>query len=564
MFTTECTYHIAYQPFAGFVANTAYANISIRWLICNCILTALKCVDRLIHTHLLDLLDREIEFLSSIDESDAQKKAQLHQFFGEHTEFPTLLDTVETLRSAEKVARNYRRDDKASVSTPSSLHRRTQSTPPAALVEIDFDLSIDDPIEEDYSGQGWYSGRNSPSPPPSPPSSQPTLQSAGDSSSPQHQAGHRRNNSTGGIGIPALPLNNERRRNSSNKYSASKGNKDSSLFRLIVTLQLCLVRIEEANSVLCNGKARAAKRVEGRPRSVSFSLRNRFSRSSSIISTGSDDDIKLSSSDDSETSQILSSSSESRSGKRPLMLVLAAGITFGGSYLLTSSSSKQRETTTNQEHVKLLTTVGKAAATVVTASFIRKRWRILTMNARVANSSCAIEEWIFGWIVLVNNNKHSTDDTVGYKQQLNAPRKSLLWYSNGSIRFQLIKRGMDLLYASIGKAIEITRGEEAATKTSVSDHTHPSSGLWTYVVASLAASYYNVIGPATKSASSIANLPSSVIHSAWGMVSLPAVKKASLEATRILKGASIADNIEICGGEYCCVCNDLLVQRAED
>jgi hypothetical protein len=106
---------------------------------------------------------------------------------------------------------------------------------------------------------------------------------------------------------------------------------------------------------------------------------------------------------------------------------------------------------------------------------------------------------------------------------------------------------MDLLYASIGKAIEITRGHEAV-ESSVS--TSKSSSLWTYVVASLTASYYNVIGPAAKSASSLATAPSSVIRNVWGMVSLPAVKKASLEATRILKGAAIADRIEMCGGEY--------------
>ena len=106
---------------------------------------------------------------------------------------------------------------------------------------------------------------------------------------------------------------------------------------------------------------------------------------------------------------------------------------------------------------------------------------------------------------------------------------------------------MDLLYASIGKAVEITRGPQDDTESSTTNS--KSTGLWTYVVASLAASYYNVIGPAAKSASSLANAPSSVIQDAWGLVSLPAVKKASLEATRILKGAAIADRIEICGGK---------------
>jgi hypothetical protein len=38
-----------------------------------------------------------------------------------------------------------------------------------------------------------------------------------------------------------------------------------------------------------------------------------------------------------------------------------------------------------------------------------------------------------------------------------------------------------------------------------------------------------------------------VIQNAWGIVSLRGVKTASLEATRILKGAAIAGRIEICG-----------------
>jgi hypothetical protein len=105
-----------------------------------------------------------------------------------------------------------------------------------------------------------------------------------------------------------------------------------------------------------------------------------------------------------------------------------------------------------------------------------------------------------------------------------------------------MKRGMNLLYASIGKAVEITKGREISESSR-------SSGLWTFVVASLAASYYNCIGPAAASASALANSPSSVIQNAWGMVSFPAVKKASLEATRILKGAAIADRVEICGGK---------------
>ncbi|KAL9181884.1 hypothetical protein ACHAXT_012227 [Thalassiosira profunda] len=486
---------------------------------------ALKCVDRLIHTHLLDLLDREMEFLSSINENDLQKKAQLHQFFGEHTEFPALMDTVKTLRSVERVAREYRLDsrDIATAGFDGTAHRRSHSTPPSVLQAAI--LSIDDPIEDEHSEvEGWYfggGGRRSPSPPP--------LQSAGESSPP---GTHRRAMSAAGVaGFPAFPAASDpsspMKHSRSNKYCPSKSEKDSSLFRLIVTLQLCLVRIEEANSILCKGKARATTTCVERLRSGSFNADSTvYGRKDSY------DVLDVSVSEDSEASQAPLEPERGQS-KRASKALAVTGVVVGGALLVSSQSKRDR-----LEQVKLLQNASKIAAGVATASFVRNRWRTLCMNARVANSADALEDWIFGWICLGNN------DQSGYKQHL-VPRKSMVWFSVGSIRFQLMKRGMDLLYASIGKAIELTRGQDA-NETAVTSCKSPSS-LWTYVVASLAASYYNVIGPAAKSASSLASAPSSVIQNAWGMVSLPAVKTASLEATRILKGAAIAERIEICG-----------------
>ena len=513
---------------------------------------------------MLDLLDREMEYLSSINENDPQKKAKIHQFFGEHTEFPTLMDTVETLQCAERVARDYRRSNTSTAAvgfdgidsnTNNSMHRRLHSTPPSVLSGGDF-LSIDDPVEENEA-QGWYCGKRSPSPPPL----QPLAQSAGDSSPPQSSS-HRRNFSTGGIDImPSLPTfqtgggpSSPKKHSRSNRYCPSRSNKDSSLFRLIVTLQLCLVRIEEANTVLCNGSACAPARAKGRPRSVSFQSKNSgfVPRSSSNVSSSSYW-IKASNSDDSSelSTQSIHHSSSSELGSRERSdwrrskLLAVVTLSLGGTYYLTTST-KSNETSLHNS--KFFAIASKSAAVIYSASYIRKRWRILTMNARIADSSYAIEEWIFSWICLVNTNKETSTD-AGYKQLI-APRKSLLWYSNGSIRFQLMKRGMDLLYASIGKAIEITRGGpgQLATESELSlSETKSSSSLWTYVVASLAASYYNVIGPAAKSSQSVATLSSSVIQNAWGMVSLPAIKAVSLEATRILKGAAIADRLEICG-----------------
>jgi acetyl esterase/lipase len=186
---------------------------------------------------------------------------------------------------------------------------------------------------------------------------------------------------------------------------------------------------------------------------------------------------------------------------------------------------------------------------MTTAYYIRKRWRIFCINARIADTATVTENWIFNWICLVNNNNNNNDGPDARQQQQQqlrtisrSSRTKNLWYSNGRIRFQLIKRGMDIWYATVGKAVELTNGGHE-----ISDPSWNQKTIWTYVVASLAASYYNCVGPTAASALALANSPSSVIQEAWGVVSMPAVKRASLEATRILKGAAIADRVDICG-----------------
>lgn len=416
---------------------------------------ALKCVDRLVHTHLLDLLDREMEYLSSINEDDVQRRERLRQFFGEHGtgEFPTLMDTVRTLKAAGGVAREYRiQDDRLRCSAGMGMgvsHKRMYSTPPSILSEVPL-LGVDEPVEvEDYYAQGWYysgggakgksassnkhfpslddpvevedyaqawhsgGGRRTPSPPPPPPpSSNLHQQSAGDSSPPSAHA-HRRALSTGGIGIPALSSPSNGGVGGRNAYAPTRSAKDSSLFRLIVTLQLCLVRIEEANSVLCGGRARAAVRCAGgRSRSASFQASDSFDIDLRQFRSGSFDEIGRSYSEDNEPAHPPTVEvEESESWKRQRALLALAGIAAGGATIVLSSRSKR----SSREQVQIAKVAGKAVVGVSAASFVRKRWRILTMNARVANSADAIEEWIFGWICLGNSDS-------GYKQLL-APRK---------------------------------------------------------------------------------------------------------------------------------------------
>lgn len=97
---------------------------------------------------------------------------------------------------------------------------------------------------------------------------------------------------------------------------------------------------------------------------------------------------------------------------------------------------------------------------------------------------------------------------------------------------------MDTLYASVGTAIKVTK----YSKTN-------KSSIMLPITAAAAASYYAITGASGKSAEYVSSSSESsdVIRNAWGVVSLPAVKTLSLQASRLLKGAAIAERIRICG-----------------
>mmetsp|Transcript_19278 Transcript_19278/g.43477 ORF Transcript_19278/g.43477 Transcript_19278/m.43477 type:complete len:874 (-) Transcript_19278:1776-4397(-) len=476
---------------------------------------ALKCVDRLIHAHVLDLLDREMEYLSSIIENDSSKREKIMAFFGEAQDFPTLMNTARTLREAERVANEYRKKESRSAYTASQFEKKSHRSTPIVF-------GVDDNIEDGYSVEGWYSG-----------AARVHQQSDGDIS-PIITKEHRRN-STDAMVPNQTPLSPTKHRG---VCISSRSEEDSSLFRLVVTLQLCLVRIEEANAILCKGRAKPTD-DSGPPR--------RF-RTDSITC-----DIEKAASVDSDASSEVSSAEFDQRTRNKIGyggLIFAAGLA-GGTLVL---SSRNRRTT----QVKLVS-AGRTLSCLAVISFVRKRWRIICMNARIANSAEVAEDWILSWILLVNKTG-STDKFIPSRKvrrvlplTLNLLLRSsnpqlpqpVIWYSNASIRYQLMKRGMDLLYASVGKAIELTRGKTAQKEDSPEGS--KSSSLWTYVVASMAASYYNIIGPGHKSLQVQAMASSTLIQGAWGLVSLSGVKRASLEATRILKGASIAECIEVHG-----------------
>lgn len=129
-----------------------------------------------------------------------------------------------------------------------------------------------------------------------------------------------------------------------------------------------------------------------------------------------------------------------------------------------------------------------------------------------------------------------------FLHRYSARRQSSLWHSEGEIRFLLLKRAMDLYYASIGTAVKATRTEDGDAKEGWTGWKLP-------MAAAAAASYYSFFGtnPSKRALEAVASSSMDLIQYAWGMVSLPAVKQLSLQASRLLKGAAIAERITLCG-----------------
>jgi hypothetical protein len=97
---------------------------------------------------------------------------------------------------------------------------------------------------------------------------------------------------------------------------------------------------------------------------------------------------------------------------------------------------------------------------------------------------------------------------------------------------------MDIFYASVGTAVDAFH---------TTDETQQSAS-WQIPLASAAvASFYALTGGSERASQAIKSSAKDLIQNAWGMVSLPAIKRLSLEASKLLKGAAVADRIDIAG-----------------
>uniref|UniRef100_A0A7S1FX13 Alpha/beta hydrolase fold-3 domain-containing protein n=1 Tax=Corethron hystrix TaxID=216773 RepID=A0A7S1FX13_9STRA len=240
---------------------------------------------------------------------------------------------------------------------------------------------------------------------------------------------------------------------------------------------------------------------------------------------------------------------------------------IGGSVFLTINHSKKMSP---QDRKNAIATAGKVVALVFTSSVAKRRLVMYRMRARLDDSLSVLAIWQDKWVLIQSvihrdnfRRNVSYDSLIAEPSTLdnaNMPNQSLrrylecvplstnksaFWYSQGALRYMLVQKTMNLVYASIGTAIEAT-GPSGA------------HGLW-MPIAAACASYYSTIGSNTTSSKAFEVLqsPSSdFIKRAWGMVSLPFVKRLSLEVSKFLKGAAIAERIIISGVPCFIICRN--------
>lgn len=267
---------------------------------------------------------------------------------------------------------------------------------------------------------------------------------------------------------------------------------DSLLFRLIVALQLCLVRIDDAHLVLTGRRIKVDD-----PRKVHQEQRE--------------------------------------------ALALGAGFCcclLGAGMSIISSSPRDRLVTTkwwkglipplDRQQLSIRSLVF-GGVLVWGGRAINKHWKKIWMTDKIFKSRCEIEEWTRQWKTVQNEvsprsqreqlrqeldqfdpEQNSIPDLMDDKSRrlieyaMKNSAKSYFWQSQGEIRFLMLKRFMEVYYASVGTALG-------------SSSSSPRARWKVPLIAGAAASFYSITGTgASAQASHAVNHASrELIQHAW-------------------------------------------------
>ncbi|CAB9501635.1 Hormone-sensitive lipase [Seminavis robusta] len=278
---------------------------------------------------------------------------------------------------------------------------------------------------------------------------------------------------------------------------------DTLLFRLIVALQLCLVRIDDAHLVVAGIR---------RPK------------------TSKNDPIVV---------------ARRRTRRRWLVRIGFCATVLGVTVYLLPTRKDDKYPSRQQSSLSLSSwnnnretwqTLAKAGTCTFLCFQLAQQWKVAWMTSKLGKTQKEIQEWHQQWRLVEgsygsqqqlhtlyngngnhqNSNSHKkkapiTDATkarrlIEYAQQHNntTPPSRTFW-DEGELRFLIVRKAMETYYSWTS-----------------ADEDEPSHDL-----------------------SSTAR--AMILSNSWGLVSRPGIKDFSLRASRFLKGASVADRIEIAG-----------------
>ena len=319
-------------------------------------------------------------------------------------------------------------------------------------------------------------------------------------------------------------------------HSQKTGGVNSLLFYLVNTLQLCLQRIEDADTVLCGSSAALE-----RSKSFHADLDRTYGHHNPYLLIGS--------SSSSPKPLSLPSSPAAAAAARSLArrqrvantvfrwarrTVVSAGV--GAAMFLAMDRREPLASAGNKERVAK--TAGKIVAAVFSRSLLTRRYDVWRLHRRIEDSTQSLSMWQQKWIIVTSvltsnqsRKKHSYNKLIAepspedHDHDLQSASRKLLeampmtsnkgafWYSQGALRLLLVRHVMDLVYASVGTAMAITG---------------PAGGRGTWIpLTALCAAYYTVVGPGVTSVAAagyVARPDVGFVKRAWGMVSAPPIK----------------------------------------
>ena len=347
-------------------------------------------------------------------------------------------------------------------------------------------------------------------------------------------------------------------RQSNSFVGPKEGGINTLLFHLITALQLCLLRIEDADAILSGDSDIAKRRSEWLIDELcekEFLLSNDLFRGSQMWKCKERTTDHQPQNYHDDLSSICAHKNSSQKKIFSVRRFFTLGLTgMAGHYF----TSKLEPT----EKKKVLNIAIRGMAAMILTISLKSKFLCWQVKARLLTCANSLSVWQHKWIiattVMENNVMHKN---VSYDKLIANPsvedddhdvltkpasryllesiplqsNKGAFWYNYGAFRFLLVRRAMDLVYASVGTAFDYT-GPEG------------SFGLW-MPIACAAASYYAIAGPdatSSRAARAVASPTTDMIKKTWGMISLPAIKRLSLDASKLLKGAYCADKIRIC------------------